>query len=162
MIPSARSYVCQSGPFTMSTYGIHAGDVRLVESAITTFLSPFLRDIFEAYASKFVATPTAESTTSVSILISPSGVFTVATQLRLRCLLRYFTIHINFHPCFLEGLVKYLDTSSSSTGTIRGRNSTMVTSTPMVYRNMQTRRRSHRSQHIDIFFGSLSSTIASR
>ena len=83
--------------------------------------------------SMLATTPAAESTMSVSILISPEGVLTVEIQ-PAPLMSTFSTLEFRWisMPIFLYCFASSLEISSSSTGTTFGINSTIVTLVPML------------------------------
>ena len=80
----------------------------------------------------FETTPTAERTTSHSIFSSPLAVLIVTTQPfpEVSTDSTFALVKIEI-PAFLSDFSICLETSSSSTGTIFGKYSTIVTSVPI-------------------------------
>ena len=83
--------------------------------------------------SRLVTTPAADNTTSHSILILPVLVFTVTLQPAPDVSTDSTALSVMMSmPAFLYIFSTVLDTSSSSTGKMRGINSTTVTLVPNV------------------------------
>ena len=86
----------------------------------------------------FASIPTAESTISHSIVSSPFSVFTFTKQplpeVSTDSTEEFVLILI---PDFLNDFESCFETSTSSIGTMLGKYSTIVTSVPIVFRNMQ-------------------------